>query len=112
MDNRIHLYVSRKNGFTWLTALLLAYSIAARIVVFGFTKHAGTVSFWGQIVLPIAATVLYLIIILTDGTECFYKTTIPVGMMALYGGICVASAIEGKLYTGLFFIALIFLTLI
>ncbi len=112
MDNRIHLYVSRKNGFTWLTAILLAYSIVARIVVFGFTKHAGTVGFWGQIVLPIAATVLYLIIILTDGTECFYKTTIPVGMMALYGGICVASAIEGKLYTGLFFIALIFLTLI
>ncbi len=84
MENRIHLYVTRRNAFTWLTAILLAYSVIARIVVFGFTKHAGTVGFWGQIMLPIAATVLYLIIILTAGEECFYNTTIPVGLMALY----------------------------
>ena len=112
MDNHIHLYVSRKNGLTWVASLLLIYSVIARIVVFGFTKHAGTVGFWGQIALPITATVLYLIIILTDGAECFYKTTIPVGMMALYGGICVAGSIQNRLYIWLFYIALVFVTLV
>ena len=41
MENRIHLYVTKKNAFTWLTAICLVYSVIARIVVFGFTKHAG-----------------------------------------------------------------------
>ena len=74
------------------------YSLVARVVVFGFTKHAGTVGFWGQIVLPMAATLLYLFIILADGEECFYKTTIPVGMMALYGGICILHVIQSRLH--------------
>ena len=82
MENRIHLYINRKNVFTWLMTICLVYSIAARVVVFGFTKHAGTVNFWGQLILPLAATALYLFIILTDGTECFYKTTIPATQMA------------------------------
>ena len=112
MNDRIHLYVCRKNIFTWLTAILLGYSVIARIVVFGFTSHAGTVGFWGQIMLPIGATLLYLFIILADGEECFFKTTIAVGMMALYGGICVTHAIRGKLYIVLFFVALLFFTLI
>lgn len=79
MENRVHLYVSRQNFFTRLASVLLMYSLVARVVVFGFTKHAGTVGFWGQIVLPMAPSLLYLFIILADGEECFYKTTIPVG---------------------------------
>lgn len=112
MENRIHLYVSRKNVFTWLMAACLVYSAVARIVVFGFTKHAGTVGFWGQLVLPVAATVLYLLMVLLDGTECFYRTSIPVCMMALYCGICVVNSVTGKLYVWLFWIALIFLSLV
>ena len=112
MENRVHLYVTRKNFFTRLASVLLMYSLVARVVVFGFTKHAGTVGFWGQIVLPMAATLLYLFIILADGEECFYKTTIPVGMMALYGGICILHVIQSRLYISLFFIALMFLTLV
>ena len=112
MENRVHLYVSRQNFFTRLASVLLMYSLVARVVVFGFTKHAGTVGFWGQIVLPMAATLLYLFIILADGEECFYKTTIPVGMMALYGGICILHVIQSRLYISLFFIALMFLTLV
>ena len=50
MENRVHLYVSRQNFFTRLASVLLMYSLVARVVVFGFTKHAGTVGFWGQIV--------------------------------------------------------------
>ena len=112
MENRIYLYVSRKNVFTWLMAACLVYSAVARIVVFGFTKHAGTVGFWGQLVLPVAATVLYLLMVLLDGTECFYGTSIPVCMMALYCGICVVNSVTGKLYVWLFWIALVFLSLV
>ena len=112
MDKRIHLYVNQKNVFTWLMAICFLYSAAARIWIFGFTKHAGTVGAWGQLVLPVAATVLFLLIVLLDGKECFYKTSIPVCMMALYCGICVAGSVQGKLYVWLFWIALIFLSLV
>lgn len=112
MDKRIHLYVGRKNVFTWLMALCFVYSFAARIWIFGFTKHAGTIGVWGQLFLPLAATLLYLLIVLLDGTECYYRTSIPVCMMAVYGGICVAGNVEGKLYVWLFWIALIFLSLL
>lgn len=112
MESRIHLYVNQKNIFTWLMAVFLAYSAAARIVVFGFTRHAGTVGLWGQIVLPVAATIWYLAIVLIDGRECFYRTAIPVCMMSFYCAICVANNVQGKLYIWLFWIALIFLSLV
>ena len=112
MEKRIHLFVSRKNIFTWLMAACLLYSSAARIWIFGFGSFSGTVGTWGQIVLPAAAALLYLLIVLLEGTECFYKTSVPVCMMALYCGICVAKNVPGKLYVWLFWISLIFLSLI
>lgn len=112
MESRIHLYIKRKNVFTWMMTLCLVYATVARIIVFGFTKHAGTIGFWGQLMLPIAATVLYLGIVWMDGTECFYRTSIPVCMMAVYCAICVANSVSGKLYVWLFWIALIFLSLV
>ena len=112
MENRIHLYINRNNGFTWLMTVCLIYSLVSRIVVFGFTKHAGTIGLWGQLLLPIAATVLYLMIVLLDGTECFYKTSVPVCLMAVYCAICVSKNVTGKLYVWLFWIALIFLSLV
>ena len=112
MEKKIHLYVSRNNLFTWLMAVCMVYSAVARIVVFGFTRHAGTVGLWGQIVLPEAATLLYLAIVLIDGKECFYRTAIPVCLMSVYCAICVASNVQGKLYVWLFWIALVFLSLV
>ena len=112
MDERVHLYVSRRNAFTWIMVLCFVYSFAARAWIFGFTKHAGTISLLGQYLLPLAATLLYLLIVLLDGSECYYRTSIPVCMMAVYGGICVAGKVEGKLYVWLFWIALIFLCLL
>lgn len=109
MDHKLHLYINRKSPFFWLMVLCLSYSVAARIVVYGFTRYGLTVGFWGQLVLPAAATVLYLWIVLTDGAECFYKTSVPVCMMAGYCAICVAKSVEGRLYVWLFWIALIFL---
>ena len=73
MDKRIHLYVNQKNVFTWLMAICFLYSAAARIWIFGFTKHAGTVGTWGQLVLPVAATVLFLLIVLLGhGISLFF----------------------------------------
>ena len=112
MEKRIHLYVSRKNVFTWLMTLCFLYSAISRIWIFGFSKHSGTVGTWGQLILPVAATILYLLIVLLEGDECFYRTTVPVCMMAFYCGICVAGSVEGKLYVWLFWIALIFLSLV
>lgn len=84
MEKRVHYYVSRKNVLTWLMALSLFGSAVARIV-FACVKGAGsTQSVWSQIVLPTAATLLYVFIVMLAGKEHFYKTAIPVWMMAIY----------------------------
>ena len=87
MEKRVHYYVSRKNALTWLMALCLVGSAVARIV-FACVKGAGvTGNVWSQIVLPVAATLLYVLITMFFGKEQFYKTAIPVWMMAFYYAI-------------------------
>lgn len=66
-------------------------------------------SVWSQIVLPVAATLLYVAITLLNGDEFFYKTAIPVWMMAGYCAIWVANNIPSKLMVWLFWIAVVFL---
>ncbi len=39
---------------------------------------------WSQIILPVTATLLYAVILLLCGKELFYKSAIPVWMIALY----------------------------
>ena len=75
MEKRVSFYVSRKNVLTWLMALCLIGSAVARIVVFSGMEGVGA---WSQIVLPIAAALLYVLIVLIRGNEMFYKTAIPV----------------------------------
>ena len=84
MKNRTHLYVSRKNALTWLMALCLVGSAVTRIVFAGLKGSGDTLSVWSQIVLPVAATLLYVLITLFNGKEMFYKTAIPVWMLGLY----------------------------
>ena len=86
MEKRIHLYVSRKNVLTWLMALCLVGSAVARIVFPGLKGSGDALQVWSQIVLPVAATLLYVLIALLNGKEMFYKTAIPVWMV----GICYA----------------------
>ena len=81
MEKRIHLYVSRKNALTWLMALCLIGSAVARVIMSSGVEGAGV---WSQIVLPVAATVLFVYITLVHGKEMFYKTAIPVWMMGVY----------------------------
>ena len=105
MEKRVHFFVSRKNLLTWLMAFCMIGSAVARIVIFSGVEGVGT---WSQIVLPIAAALLYAFIALASGKELFYKTAIPVWMTALYSAFWVADNIQGGLVTWLFWIALIF----
>ena len=108
MEKRVHFYVSRKNVLTWLMALCMVCSAVARIAVSGVKGSGDSLYVWSQIVLPVAAVLLYALIALVNGKELFYKTAIPVWMVALYSGIWVSRNVEHGLVTWLFWIALIF----
>ena len=69
MEKRIHLYVSRKNVLTWLMALCLVGSAVARIVIPCVKGVWDELNVWSQIVLPVAATLLFVLITLINGKE-------------------------------------------
>ena len=108
MEKRIHLYVSRKNVLTWLMTACMVSSAVARMVIFGVKGSEDTLYVWSQIILPIAASLLYALIALVDGEELFYKTAIPVWMMAGYSGLWISVNVQGTMMVWLFWIALIF----
>ncbi len=108
MERRIHFYVSRKNVLTWLMALCMVCSVVARIAFPGVKGSGDSLYVWSQIVLPVAASLLYMLIALLNGNEMFYKTAIPVWMMAIYSGLWISQNIEGTMMVWLFWIALIF----
>ena len=81
MEKRIHLYVSRKHPAMWLTGLLILASIAARIAVYSQIENVGV---WRQIVCPVGAMVLFVVMAFLDGKEMLYRTAVPVWML----GIC------------------------
>ena len=108
MKTRKHLYVSRKNVLTWLMALCMAASAVARIAFSGL-KGSGDASFmWSQIILPIAATTLYALIALLNGDKLFYKTAVPVWMMAIYSGLWISGNVSSRMMVWLFWVALVF----
>ncbi len=84
MEKKIHLYVSRKNVLTILMVLCLVGSAVARIVIPCLKGSGENANVWSQIVLPVAATLLYVLIVMLNGKEQFYKTAIPVWLMGLY----------------------------
>jgi len=108
MKTATHLYVSRKNVLTWLMALCMVASAVARIAFPGLKGSGDSLYVWSQIVLPIAATTLYALIALFGGNEFFYKTAIPVWMMAIYSGLWISANVEGRMMVWLFWIALVF----
>ena len=79
MNKRANYYVSGKNPLIWIAALLLVCSAGFRIAYF-CEKGADTTTVWFQIILPVAATLIYAAIILLDGKEHFYRTAAPVFM--------------------------------
>ena len=82
MEKRINLYVSRKNVLTWIAAVLIVASAAMRIVLACMDIVGGNV--WTEVVLPVAATLLFVWILLVWGKVMFYKTALGVWFMGLY----------------------------
>ena len=108
MGKRVHFYVSRKNVLTWLMALCLVGSAVARIVITGVKGIGYTQEVWSQIVLPVTAVLLFVLITLINGKEHFYKTAIPVWLLGLYFAIRPHAFISGPFTTGMFYICIIF----
>ena len=109
MEKRIHLYVSRKNVLTWLMALCLVGSAVARIVIPCVKGTWDTLEVWRQIVLPVAATLLFVLITLCSGKEMFYKTAIPVFLMGIYYAIQPHAVIGGSPFVlGMFYTCILF----
>ena len=105
MEKRVSFFVSPKNPLTWLMTLCLVGSAVTRIVIYSGMEGVGV---WSQIVLPIAATLLYVLIVLLNGKEMFYKTAIPVWMVAIYSGIWINQNVHNRMIVWLFWIALVF----
>ena len=86
MERRIHLYVSRKNVFVWLSMLTLLASAVLRIVAGGiFSTYAADT--WANMILPIAATLLFIAVVLIGGDEMLYKTAVPMFAMCVHYAI-------------------------
>ena len=86
METRISYYVRRLSVLAWITAILMLGSAACRIAFF-CEKGADTTTMWLQLILPIAASLMYCLIVLLDGNEHIYKTTIPVALYTIYVAI-------------------------
>ena len=113
MEGKTRFYVSNKNAMTWLMALCLVGSAVTRIV-FACLKGSGdTLDVWSQIVLPVAATLLYVLIVILGGKELFYKTAIPMFLMAVYYAIRPHMILgNSNLVHALFIICLLFFCLV
>ena len=107
MERRKSFFVSNKNVLTWLMALCLVGSAVARIVIACVKGTGESLEVWSQIILPVAATLLFVLITLINGKEQFYKTGLPVWMIVIYAAIWSFSHTSG-LTTLLFCICLIF----
>jgi hypothetical protein len=108
MEKRKHFYVSNKNVLTWLMALCLVGSAVARIVIACLKGSGDSQQVWSQIVLPVAATLLFVLIVLLNGKEMFYKTALSVWMIILYCGLWVHGNVDNGMIRWLFWICLVF----
>ncbi|MBE6981750.1 MAG: hypothetical protein E7437_05445 [Ruminococcaceae bacterium] len=80
MKNKKHLYVNPKSPLIWLAILCLAGSAVTRVLFIGL-KGA---DLWSQIVLPIAACLVFAGNLLFSGRERLYKTAIPIWLVCIY----------------------------
>ena len=111
MERRIHLYVSRKNGFVWLMVLALLASAALRIVP-ACLFDSYNPQLWSELILPVAATVLYILVVMIAGDEMLYKTAVPVLGMCLYFAIRPHTILEQPLVLVLYYTSLLFFLII
>ncbi len=76
MKKRDTYFVSNKNVLTWLAAILMIGSAGLRIAIF-CGKGAETTTVWWLCILPVAAALIYGLILLLDSKEHFYRTLVP-----------------------------------
>jgi len=88
-------------------AICMVSSAVTRIVLIGMKGSDEELQVWRQIVLPIAAVLIYAILCITSGKERFYKTAIPFAMLMAYYIFNFASHNLGALVTVLYAIVLI-----
>lgn len=104
-------FVGRKNPATWLMALCMLASAVVRVVFACMRGTGGSGFLWGQIVLPAFACVCFALICLLDGKEHYYRTAVPMYLMALYFTLysaCVHPELNGW---GTFLYAFLYFTL-
>ncbi len=112
MEKRKHFYVSRKNVLTWLMALCLTASAVARIVFACMKGTEEAENVWSLVVLPVAATALYVLIALISGKERFYKTAIPIWILGIFYVIRPHSFIQGGLMLSMFIASVVLFCLV
>ena len=86
--------------------LLLSASAVSRVLLFSMNAIPGNV--WWRVVLTVAATALYILIALCQGREQFYKTAIPVWLLALFAAIWVKESLGSRALVWLLWISLFF----
>ena len=80
MKNREHIYISLKNVLIWIMLLCMVGSVVTR---FMFPGEKG-IGVWDQIVLPVAACLLFALVSILNGKERYYKTALAVWLYAAY----------------------------
>ena len=104
MEKRVSYYVSRKSFLVWLSALVMTASAALRIA-YSCGKGADASTVWFQIVLPAAACLIFVLMILLGGEERFYRTAIPAFMLAIYYSVRVSSVLPSLSLRFVFWVA-------
>lgn len=104
-------YVSRKNVLTWICALVLLGAAFVRIAAVTFWKGEGVngSTMWFAVILPTVATLIFVLQILTNANQKFYKTAIPVWILCLCDGILFSGTdelVRYKLLNWLMFIVI------
>lgn len=102
------MFVSRKNALTWMTALCLVCSAVTRIAFACLKGAGGARTVWSQIVLPVAACLIFAFITLRSGQERFYRTSVPMWMAAAYFAFLVPCFGFSRMVMALYWIAILF----
>ena len=108
MNKNVHFYVQPKSAIVALMTLCLSLSAVGRIYLYCSSDLPTYTNVWLQLVLPVAATVLYMLTVLLDGQERFYKTAIPVWLFALFSAVWVRHNLNGRMLVALSWMALFF----
>ena len=107
MEKRISYYVSRKNVLTWLSVILMTASVASRIAFFCGEKGADAATVWPQLMMPAAACLWYVLIVLLSGKEHLYRTALPAALIFAYYAIRMSDYMGGQWFTVIAWVAML-----